>query len=68
MYGTEDRKDSEAQRKLDMSDREIINLQKENEELRELATNRLAELEKLHLTQRETLKELEKLRMEVCKC
>jgi len=68
VYGTEDRKDSEAQRKLDMSDREIINLQKENEELRELATNRLAELEKLHLTQRETLKELEKLRMEVCKC
>lgn len=54
-----------AQRKVEMSEREVVNLQKDNEELRELANNRLIELERLHLTQRETLKELEKLRMDI---
>lgn len=54
-----------AQRKVEMSEKEVVNLQKDNEELRELANNRLIELERLHLTQRETLKELEKLRMDI---
>lgn len=40
-------------------------LQKELEEYRELANNRLQELDKLHATHRETLKEVEKLKMDV---
>lgn len=40
-------------------------LQKELEEYRELANNRLQELDKLHTTHRETLKEVEKLKMDV---
>lgn len=40
-------------------------LQKELEEHRELANNRLQELDKLHATHRETLKEVEKLKMDV---
>lgn len=37
----------------------------ELEEQRELATNRLAELDRLHRQHRDTLKELEKLKMDV---
>lgn len=37
----------------------------ELEEQRELATNRLAELDRLHREHRDTLKEVEKLKMEV---
>lgn len=67
MYGTEDKRESDYNdRKLGVSDLEIVNLQKDNEELRELANNRLQELEKLHQTHRETVKDLEKLRMDVC--
>ncbi|KAH8366253.1 hypothetical protein KR093_010988 [Drosophila rubida] len=40
-------------------------LQKELEEYRELANNRLQELDKLHATHRETLKEVEKLKMDI---
>lgn len=40
-------------------------LQKDVEEHRELANNRLQELDKLHQTHRETLKEVEKLKMDV---
>ncbi|XP_002008057.2 E3 ubiquitin-protein ligase Bre1 [Drosophila mojavensis] len=40
-------------------------LQKELEEHRELANNRLQELDKLHATHRETLKEVEKLKMDI---
>lgn len=40
-------------------------LQKELEEYRELANNRLQELDKLHSTHRETLKEVEKLKMDL---
>lgn len=40
-------------------------LQKELEEYRELANNRLQELDKLHSTHRETLKEVEKLKMDI---
>ena len=39
--------------------------QKENEELRELNNNRLQELDKLHQQHRETLMEVERLRMDV---
>lgn len=66
MYGAEEKKDCEiAQRKIDVSDSEVINLQRDNEELRELANNRLIELDNLNQSQKETLKELEKLRMDV---
>ena len=44
---------------------QLEDLQKELEEYRELATNRLQELDKLHQTHRETLKEVEKLKMDV---
>lgn len=43
----------------------LEDLQKEVEEYRELANNRLQELDKLHQTHRETLKEVEKLKMDV---
>lgn len=43
----------------------LEDLQKEVEEYRELATNRLQELDKLHQTHRETLKEVEKLKMDI---
>lgn len=46
----------------------LEDLQKEVEEHRELATNRLQELDKLHQTHRETLKEVEKLKMDVSTC
>lgn len=43
----------------------LEDLQKELEECRELANNRLQELDKLHETHREALKEVEKLKMDV---
>lgn len=43
----------------------LEDLQKELEEYRELGNNRLQELDKLHQTHRETLKEVEKLKMDV---
>lgn len=43
----------------------LEDLQKEVEECRELANNRLLELDKLHQTHREALKEVEKLKMDV---
>jgi len=43
-------------------------LTKEVEEYKELANNRLQELDKLHQTHRETLKEVEKLKMDVSLC
>lgn len=43
----------------------LEDLTKEVEEYRELANNRLQELDKLHQTHRETLKEVEKLKMDV---
>lgn len=45
----------------------LEDLQKEVEEYRELANNRLQELDKLHQTHRETLKEVERLKMDVSK-
>lgn len=43
----------------------LEDLTKEVEEYKELANNRLQELDKLHQTHRETLKEVEKLKMDV---
>ncbi|XP_055309959.1 E3 ubiquitin-protein ligase Bre1-like isoform X2 [Sitodiplosis mosellana] len=43
----------------------LEDLQKEVEECRELANNRLQELDKLHQTHREALKEVEKLKMDI---
>lgn len=51
--------------KVQLSDRELENLERDNEELRELATNRLSELERLHNSHKETLKQLEKLKLEL---
>lgn len=44
---------------------QLEDLQKELEEYRELANNRLQELDKLHQEHRECLKEVEKLKMDV---
>ncbi|XP_058840324.1 E3 ubiquitin-protein ligase Bre1-like isoform X1 [Topomyia yanbarensis] len=43
----------------------LEDLQKELEEYKELANNRLQELDKLHLQHREALKEVEKLKMDI---
>lgn len=48
-----------------VSQKKVEDLQKECEELRELANNRLQELDKLHMQHRETLKEVEKLKMDI---
>lgn len=47
---------------------QLEELQKDLEENRELANNRLQELDKLHQTHRETLKEVERLKMDVSRC
>lgn len=48
-----------------VSQAKLEDLTKEVEEWRELANNRLQELDKLHQTHRETLKEVEKLKMDL---
>ncbi|XP_014245185.1 E3 ubiquitin-protein ligase Bre1 isoform X2 [Cimex lectularius] len=48
-----------------VSQRKVEELQKELEETRELANNRLTELDRLHQQHRETLKEVEKLKMDI---
>lgn len=48
-----------------VSQAKLEDLTKELEELTEIANNRLVELDKLHQTHRETLKEVEKLKMDV---
>lgn len=55
----------QAQVTTSVATQHLEDLQKEVEEHRELATNRLQELDKLHQTHRETLKEVEKLKMDV---
>lgn len=45
---------------------QLEDLHKELEEYRELANNRLQELDKLHQQHRDSLKEVEKLKMDVC--
>jgi hypothetical protein len=44
---------------------QLDDLQKDLEEAKELANNRLQELDKLHLQHREALKDVEKLKMDV---
>ncbi|KAJ8964513.1 hypothetical protein NQ314_004808 [Rhamnusium bicolor] len=48
-----------------VSQAKLEDLVKEVEEWKELANNRLQELDKLHQTHRETLKEVEKLKMDI---
>jgi E3 ubiquitin-protein ligase BRE1 len=48
-----------------VSQAKLEDLMKEVEEWTELANNRLTELDKLHQTHRETLKEVEKLKMDI---
>ncbi|XP_054270479.1 E3 ubiquitin-protein ligase Bre1 isoform X4 [Macrosteles quadrilineatus] len=48
-----------------VSQKKMEELQKEIEETRELANNRLQELDKLHSQHREALKEVEKLKMDI---
>ncbi|XP_069673294.1 E3 ubiquitin-protein ligase Bre1 isoform X1 [Periplaneta americana] len=48
-----------------VSQKKLEDLQKEVEELRELANNRLQELDKLHQQHRDALKEVEKLKMDI---
>lgn len=48
-----------------ISQKKVEELQKDLEEARELANNRLQELDKLHQQHRETLKEVEKLKMDI---
>ncbi|KAL1494303.1 hypothetical protein ABEB36_009923 [Hypothenemus hampei] len=48
-----------------VSQAKLEDLTKEIEEYKELANNRLQELDKLHQTHRETLKEVEKLKMDI---
>ncbi|XP_030757595.1 E3 ubiquitin-protein ligase Bre1-like [Sitophilus oryzae] len=48
-----------------VSQAKLEDLMKEVEEYKELANNRLQELDKLHQTHRETLKEVEKLKMDI---
>lgn len=48
-----------------VSQAKLEDLMKEVEEYKELANNRLQELDKLHMTHRETLKEVEKLKMDI---
>ncbi|KAI5719951.1 hypothetical protein M8J76_017109 [Diaphorina citri] len=48
-----------------VSQSKLEDLQKDLEEAKELANNRLQELDKLHLQHREALKEVEKLKMDI---
>ncbi|XP_075220361.1 E3 ubiquitin-protein ligase Bre1 [Lycorma delicatula] len=48
-----------------VSQKKVEELQKELEEIRELANNRLQELDKLHQQHRDSLKEVEKLKMDI---
>ncbi|KAF6204281.1 hypothetical protein GE061_002621 [Apolygus lucorum] len=48
-----------------VSQRKVEELAKELEEMKELANNRLTELDRLHQQHRETLKEVEKLKMDI---
>lgn len=48
-----------------VSQKKIEDMQKECEELREMSNNRLQELDKLHMQHRDTLKDVEKLKMDI---
>lgn len=65
LHGDPDKGEKSKPVQSTVSQAKLEDLTKEIEEWREIATNRLHELDKLHQTHRETLKEVEKLKMDV---
>lgn len=65
LHGDPDKGEKPKPVQSTVSQAKLEDLTKEIEELREIANNRLQELDKLHQTHRETLKEVEKLKMDV---
>ncbi|KAJ8980917.1 hypothetical protein NQ317_011558, partial [Molorchus minor] len=68
LHGETDNKGKEQNKpapQTNVSQVKLEDLTKEIEELKELSNNRLQELDKLHQTHRETLKEVEKLKMDI---
>lgn len=67
LHGDPDNKGKEQKPapQTNVSQAKLEDLMKEVEEYKELANNRLQELDKLHQTHRETLKEVEKLKMDI---
>ncbi|XP_018574092.1 E3 ubiquitin-protein ligase Bre1 [Anoplophora glabripennis] len=67
LHGDPDNKGKEQKPapQTNVSQAKLEDLLKEVEEWKELANNRLQELDKLHQTHRETLKEVEKLKMDI---
>lgn len=65
MHGGESAKAPKTSATTNVQTQHLEDLTKELEEYRELANNRLQELDKLHQTHRETLKEVEKLKMDI---
>lgn len=67
LHGDPDNKGKEQKPapQTSVSQAKLEDLVKEVEEFKELANNRLQELDKLHQTHRETLKEVEKLKMDI---
>lgn len=67
LHGDPDNKGKEQKStpQTSVSQAKLEDLVKEVEEYKELANNRLQELDKLHQTHRETLKEVEKLKMDI---
>lgn len=65
LHGEQDKGHTKQTVASSVSQAKLEDLNKELEEWRELANNRLQELDKLHQTHRETLKEVEKLKMDV---
>lgn len=65
LHGDPEKGPQQKQVQSNVSQAKLEDLMKEVEELTELANNRLQELDKLHQTHRETLKEVEKLKMDV---
>lgn len=65
LHGDQDKGHTKQAPTSSVSQAKLEDLNKELEEWRELANNRLQELDKLHQTHRETLKEVEKLKMDI---
>lgn len=65
LHGDPDKDEKPKPVQSTVSQAKLEDLNKEIEEWREMANNRLQELDKLHQTHRETLKEVEKLKMDV---
>ncbi|XP_022918335.1 E3 ubiquitin-protein ligase Bre1 [Onthophagus taurus] len=65
LHGDPDKGEKPKPVQSTVSQAKFEDLNKEIEEWRELANNRLQELDKLHQTHRETLKEVEKLKMDI---